>query len=161
VHRLGVPVRVRGAAGDAEIEVNERSLGRVRLEWTGADEAAVTLGGVTRRYAVARNRDTVWLAEGGRAWPVTRHDPGDPKDRQGGALAGDGVVRSPMPGTVLLVKAAEGDRVTAGQPLVVVEAMKMEHTLTAPADGVLAELRARPGQTVELDAVVARVTPCE
>ncbi|MEU8276097.1 biotin carboxylase N-terminal domain-containing protein [Microbispora bryophytorum] len=161
VHRLGVPVRVRGAAGDAEIEVNDRSLGRARLEWTGTDEVAVTLGGVTRRYTVARNRDTVWLGEGGHAWPVTRHDPGDPTDRQGGALAGDGVVRSPMPGTVLLVKAAEGDRVTAGQPLVVVEAMKMEHTLTAPADGVLAELRARPGQTVELDAVVARVTPCE
>ncbi|MEV4459003.1 biotin carboxylase N-terminal domain-containing protein [Microbispora sp. NPDC049633] len=165
VHRLGVPmpvrVRVRGAAGDAEIEVNERSLGRARLERTGSEEAAVTLGGVTRRYAVARNRDTVWLAEGGRAWPVTRHEPGDPQDRQGGALAGDGVVRSPMPGTVLLVKAAEGDRVSAGQPLVVVEAMKMEHTLTAPADGVLAELRARPGQTVELDAVLARVTPCE
>ncbi|MEU7914418.1 acetyl/propionyl/methylcrotonyl-CoA carboxylase subunit alpha [Microbispora bryophytorum] len=161
VHRLGVPVRVRGAAGDAEVEVNDRSLGRVRLEWTGTDEVAVTLGGVTRRYTVARNRDTVWLGEGGHAWPVTRHDPGDPTDRQGGALAGDGVVRSPMPGTVLLVKAAEGDRVTAGQPLVVVEAMKMEHTLTAPADGVLAELRARPGQTVELDAVVARVTPCE
>ncbi|GGO19646.1 acetyl/propionyl-CoA carboxylase subuit alpha [Microbispora rosea subsp. aerata] len=161
VHRLGVPVRVRGTARDAEIEVNERSLGRARLEWTGTDEAAVTLGGVTRRYAVARDRDTVWLAEGGRAWSVTRHEPGDPKDRSGGALAGDGVVRSPMPGTVLLVKAAEGDRVTAGQPLVVVEAMKMEHTLTAPADGVLAELRARPGQTVELDAVLARVTPCE
>ncbi|MGW5260529.1 ATP-binding protein [Microbispora sp. NPDC004025] len=163
VHRLGVPmpVRVRGAAGDVEIEVNERSLGRARLEWTGSEEAAVTLGGVTRRYAVARNRDTVWLAEGGRAWPVTRHEPGDPQDRQGGALAGDGVVRSPMPGTVLLVKAAEGDRVSAGQPLVVVEAMKMEHTLTAPADGVLAELRARPGQAVELDAVLARVTPCE
>ncbi|MEN3533991.1 biotin carboxylase N-terminal domain-containing protein [Microbispora sp. ZYX-F-249] len=161
VHRLGVPVRVRGAAADAEIEVNERSLGRARLEWTGSEEAAVTLGGVTRRYAVARNRDTVWLAEGGRAWPVTRHEPGDPQDRQGGTLAGDGVVRSPMPGTVLLVKAAEGDRVSAGQPLVVVEAMKMEHTLTAPVGGVLAELRARPGQTVELDAVLARVTPCE
>ncbi|MEV7803593.1 biotin carboxylase N-terminal domain-containing protein [Microbispora sp. NPDC088329] len=161
VHRLGVPVRVRGAAGDAEIEVNDRSLGRALMRWTGADEAAVTLGGVTRKYAVARNRDTVWLAEGGRAWPVTRHEPGDPEDRPGGALAGDGVVRSPMPGTVLLVKAAEGDRVSAGQPLVVVEAMKMEHTLTAPADGVLAELRARPGQTVELDAVLARVTPCE
>ncbi|MGI5156266.1 biotin carboxylase N-terminal domain-containing protein [Microbispora sp. CA-102843] len=161
VHRLGVPVRVRGAAGDAEIEVNERSLGRARLERTGSGEAAVTLGGITRRYAVARNRETVWLAEGGRAWPLTRHEPGDPKDRAGGALSGDGVVRSPMPGTVLLVKAAEGDRVTAGQPLVVVEAMKMEHTLTAPADGVLAELRARPGQTVELDAVLARVTPCE
>ncbi|MBO4271381.1 acetyl/propionyl/methylcrotonyl-CoA carboxylase subunit alpha [Microbispora triticiradicis] len=161
VHHLGVPVRIAGPAGDARIEVNGRSLGRARLTRLGDGAAVVSLGGVTRRYAVARDRGTLWLAEGGRAWPVTRHEPGDPGDRAGGAHAGDGVVRSPMPGTVLLVKAARGDRVTAGQPLVVVEAMKMEHTLTAPDDGVLAELRVRPGQTVDLDAVLAVVTPCE
>ncbi|WP_204285511.1 acetyl/propionyl/methylcrotonyl-CoA carboxylase subunit alpha [Microbispora amethystogenes] len=161
VHRLGVPVRIAGSADDAEVEVNGRSLGRARLTRPGDGAAVVSLGGVTRRYAVARDRGTLWLAEGGRAWPVTRHEPGDPGDRAGGALAGDGVLRSPMPGTVLLVKAAQGDRVTAGQPLVVVEAMKMEHTLTAPDDGVLAELRVRPGQTVDLDAVLAVVTPCE
>ncbi|WP_327046612.1 ATP-grasp domain-containing protein [Microbispora sp. NBC_01189] len=161
VHHLGVPVRVAGSADDAEVEVNGRSLGRARLTRLGDGQAVVSLGGVTRRYAVARDRGTLWLAEGGRAWPVTRHEPGDPGDRAGGALGGDGVLRSPMPGTVLLVKAARGDRVTAGQPLVVVEAMKMEHTLTAPDDGVLAELRVRPGQTVDLDAVLAVVTPCE
>ncbi|MEU8198546.1 biotin carboxylase N-terminal domain-containing protein [Microbispora amethystogenes] len=161
VHHLGVPVRIAGSADGAEVEVNGRSLGRARLTRPGDGEAVVSLGGVTRRYAVARDHGTLWLAEGGRAWPVTRHEPGDPGDRAGGALAGDGVLRSPMPGTVLLVKAAQGDRVTAGQPLVVVEAMKMEHTLTAPDDGVLAELRVRPGQTVDLDAVLAVVTPCE
>ncbi|MBP2705756.1 ATP-grasp domain-containing protein [Microbispora sp. RL4-1S] len=159
VYRLGVPVRVRGTAADAEeVEVDGRGLGPARLVMDG-DEVSVTIGGLTRRYAVARDRETVWLGEGGRAWAVTRHDPGDPGDPESAGHAADGVVRSPMPGTVLVVKAARGDRVAKGQPLIVVEAMKMEHTLTAPLDGVLAELRARTGQAVELDAVLAVVTP--
>ncbi|GIH72118.1 acetyl/propionyl/methylcrotonyl-CoA carboxylase subunit alpha [Sphaerimonospora thailandensis] len=163
LHRLGVPVRVRGPVDDAEIEVNGRSLGRARLVLRDG-EAAVTVGGVTRRYALARDHGALWLGalwheEGGHAWRITRAEPG--RDREATAHAGDGVVRSPMPGTVLVVKAAEGDPVTAGQPLLIVEAMKMEHTLTAPVDGVLAELRARPGQSVELDAILARVTACE
>jgi acetyl-CoA/propionyl-CoA carboxylase, biotin carboxylase, biotin carboxyl carrier protein len=152
--------KVRGTADDAEVEVNGHSLGRARLELAGG-EAVVTVGGISRHYVTASDHDTVWLAMDGHAWPFHRHEPGDPADRASGARGGDGVVRSPMPGTVLVVKAAEGDRVTAGQPLLVVEAMKMEHTVTAPADGLLAELRARPGQTVELDAVLAKVTPCE
>jgi acetyl-CoA/propionyl-CoA carboxylase biotin carboxyl carrier protein len=60
-----------------------------------------------------------------------------------------------MPGTVLAVKASEGDHVDAGQPLVVVEAMKMEHTVTAPLAGVVAKLPVRAGAQVALDAVLA------
>jgi acetyl-CoA/propionyl-CoA carboxylase biotin carboxyl carrier protein len=52
------------------------------------------------------------------------------------------------------VEVVEGERVTAGQKLVVVEAMKMEHTLTAPVDGVVRDLRARPGAAVARDAVL-------
>jgi acetyl-CoA/propionyl-CoA carboxylase biotin carboxyl carrier protein len=62
-----------------------------------------------------------------------------------------------MPGTVTVVDVAEGDTVVAGQRLVVVEAMKMEHVLTAPADGVVRELRARAGATVAKDAVLLHV----
>ncbi|PRC53699.1 acetyl/propionyl-CoA carboxylase subunit alpha, partial [Mycobacterium sp. ITM-2017-0098] len=51
-----------------------------------------------------------------------------------------GSLLAPMPGSVPRVAAAVGDTVTAGQPLVWLEAMKMEHTITAPADGVLVEL---------------------
>ena len=68
-----------------------------------------------------------------------------------------GSLLAPMPGSVLRVGAAVGDAVTAGQPLVWLEAMKMEHTITAPADGVLAELNVEPGQQVEVGAVLARV----
>jgi acetyl-CoA/propionyl-CoA carboxylase biotin carboxyl carrier protein len=66
-----------------------------------------------------------------------------------------------MPGTVLVVKVAKGDVVSAGTPLIVVEAMKMEHTITAPVDGVVSELHVRAGQQVALDEALAVVTPQE
>ena len=68
-----------------------------------------------------------------------------------------GSLLAPMPGSVLRIGAALGDNVTAGQPLVWLEAMKMEHTVTAPADGVLAELNVEPGKQVDVGAVLARV----
>ncbi len=58
---------------------------------------------------------------------------------------------------MIRVGAAVGDTVTAGQPLIWLEAMKMEHTVTAPGDGVLVELNVEPGQQVEVGAVLARV----
>ena len=59
-----------------------------------------------------------------------------------------------MPGTVTVVEVEDGQPVDAGERLVVVEAMKMEHVLTAPVDGVVRELRARAGDTVAKDAVL-------
>ena len=73
------------------------------------------------------------------------------------AALAHGSLVAPMPGSVLRVAASAGDRVTAGQPLMWLEAMKMEHTITAPADGVLVELHVIAGQQVEVGAVLARV----
>jgi acetyl-CoA/propionyl-CoA carboxylase biotin carboxyl carrier protein len=64
-----------------------------------------------------------------------------------------------MPGTVLAVHVSLGQAVTAGQPVLVVEAMKMEHTVTAPVDGLVAELAAKPGQQVRMDEALAVITP--
>ncbi|MEV4087240.1 acetyl-CoA carboxylase biotin carboxyl carrier protein subunit, partial [Nonomuraea fuscirosea] len=115
-------------------------------------------GGRTESYLCVRRADTLWLGRDGASWQLTRHRIGDPGDRPGAAAAGDGVVRSPMPGTVLLVKAEPGDRVSEGQPLIVVEAMKMEHTVTAPRDGIVSELTAQAGRPVDMDAVLAVIT---
>ncbi|WP_019972552.1 biotin carboxylase N-terminal domain-containing protein [Mycobacterium sp. 141] len=68
-----------------------------------------------------------------------------------------GSLLAPMPGSVVRVGAAAGDSVTAGQPLIWLEAMKMEHTIAAPEDGVLTELNVTAGQQVEVGAVLARV----
>ncbi|MCH9767550.1 MAG: acetyl/propionyl-CoA carboxylase subunit alpha [Actinomycetia bacterium] len=68
-----------------------------------------------------------------------------------------GSLLAPMPGSVLRLGAVVGDAVTAGQPLIWLEAMKMEHIITAPADGVLVELNVEPGRQVEVGAILARV----
>ena len=68
---------------------------------------------------------------------------------------------APMPGVVLDVRCAVGDRVVAGQPLVVLEAMKMEHHVVAPDDGVVAELHVEAGQQVKNGAVLLVLNPVE
>ena len=79
----------------------------------------------------------------------------------GAAAAGSGAILAPMPGKVIAVDVAEGDRVTAGQRLMVLEAMKMEHALTAPFDGTVTELSAATGGQVQVEAVLAVVAPVE
>ncbi|QWC57324.1 ATP-grasp domain-containing protein [Erythrobacter sp. 3-20A1M] len=84
----------------------------------------------------------------------------DLAERGGGAAAaGDGAIVAPMPGKVIAVDVADGDSVTAGQRLMVLEAMKMEHALTAPFDGTVTELSASEGGQVQVDAVLVMVEP--
>jgi 3-methylcrotonyl-CoA carboxylase alpha subunit len=81
----------------------------------------------------------------------------DPLARGGAAGAGAGVVEAPMPGLVKAVFAVAGQVVTAGQRLAILEAMKMEHTLTAARDGVVAEVLVAEGQQVEAGAAIVRL----
>jgi 3-methylcrotonyl-CoA carboxylase alpha subunit len=74
-----------------------------------------------------------------------------------GAAAGDGAILAPMPGKVTSVEVAAGDTVTKGQRLLTLEAMKMEHGLVAPFDGVVAELSAIAGVQVQVDAVLVKI----
>ncbi len=77
----------------------------------------------------------------------------------GAASAADGAILAPMPGKVIAVDVAQGDSVTAGQRLLVLEAMKMEHALTAPFDGTVTELNVNEGGQVQVEAVLAVVEP--
>ena len=118
----------------------------------------VTLGGRVVRYTRALAGNALWLASAGRTWAVAEHSV---LEGESGAAGAGGPITSPMPGTVLVVKVALGEHVAAGQPLLVVEAMKMEHTVTAKVDGVVSELPVRPGQQVALEQTLAVVTPPE
>ncbi|MDQ3579942.1 MAG: acetyl-CoA carboxylase biotin carboxyl carrier protein subunit, partial [Actinomycetota bacterium] len=72
-----------------------------------------------------------------------------------------GSLLAPMPGTVVRVAVAAGDKVRAGTPLLWLEAMKMEHRIDAPTDGVVAELSVAQGDQVEVGRVLAVVHPEE
>ena len=110
----------------------------VEGEGGGADGGAWVIGAVGERFAVdvvdERTHQIRALTGAGRP------------------RAGDGVVSAPMPGMVVRVEVAEGQRVEAGAGLVVVEAMKMENELRAPSAGVVARVHVTPGQAVEKGA---------
>ncbi|MBO9712053.1 acetyl/propionyl/methylcrotonyl-CoA carboxylase subunit alpha [Sphingomonas sp.] len=79
----------------------------------------------------------------------------------GQAQAGDGAILAPMPGRVTAVEVSAGEAVAKGQRLVTLEAMKMEHGLTAPFDGTIAELNAEPGAQVSEGTLLVRVEKVE
>ena len=78
-----------------------------------------------------------------------------------GTEAPTGGLTAPMPGKVLDVLATAGDVVTAGQAMVVLEAMKMEHRMTAPFDGTVAEVWVAPGDQVDNGAVLMVIEPAD
>jgi len=92
----------------------------------------------------------------GEAWPFAAptadHAPG-------AGSAGDGAILAPMPGKVVSIEVLDGERVTKGQRLVVLEAMKMEHALIAPFDGVVESLAISSGDQVSEGVVLARINP--
>ncbi|MFJ8540696.1 acetyl-CoA carboxylase biotin carboxylase subunit [Streptomyces sp. NPDC093586] len=167
-HHLRVPgrdpvtVRVRGTAdGGTEIlpEGAERPLPASEVTAAG-DGLRYTfrLDGVA--HTVAALPDGTWLGRDGDAWQVRDHDP-VAASLSRAAHAGADSLTAPMPGTVTVVKVAVGDEVTAGQSLLVVEAMKMEHVVSAPHAGTVAELDVSPGTTVAMDQVLAVIAPAE
>ncbi|MGW1910756.1 ATP-binding protein [Streptomyces sp. NPDC002076] len=117
---------------------------------------SVTLDGVRHTF----HRAGEWVGRDGDAWQVRDHDP-VAASLSRSAHAGADSLTAPMPGTVTVVKVAVGDEVTAGQSLLVVEAMKMEHVISAPHAGTVAELDVTPGTTVAMDQVLAVIAPHE
>jgi 3-methylcrotonyl-CoA carboxylase alpha subunit len=105
------------------------------------------------RHAAKASREAALLTEAGHAWRLTPWR----KDSSSGAAAGDGAIRAPMPGKVIAVMVSEGQTVAAGDKLLTLEAMKMEHTLLAPFDGVVASVNASAGALVQVDALLVQI----
>ncbi|MFH9068042.1 acetyl/propionyl/methylcrotonyl-CoA carboxylase subunit alpha [Streptomyces alboflavus] len=175
VHHLRVPghepvvVRTRPGAEGTEIRLPSGETawgpgglppvsGRGGIGEPPAGPTTVTLHHQGRTHTF-HTADT-WLGQHGHAWHVQDYDPVEAA-LSGAAHAGVDALTAPMPGTVTVVKVAPGDEVTAGQSLLVVEAMKMEHVISAPHAGTVTELDVTPGTTVAMDQVLAVVTPAE
>jgi acetyl-CoA/propionyl-CoA carboxylase biotin carboxyl carrier protein len=161
-------VTVAGVASDAVVHVDDGQSRRASLTPVDRHAWRLVVDGVGETVRLATGADgSVWLARAGRVVQVavpTRAERlarraaarRDGSERTDGPSSPD--VRAGMPGTVVAVAVTDGETVAAGAVLVVVEAMKMEHPLTAPHAGVV-RLTARPGDLVRRDEVVARVEP--
>jgi acetyl/propionyl-CoA carboxylase alpha subunit len=174
----GAGQRVRYAEGEQTLEVVYR-FGRdglrvtvdgepvgesVRLLAASPDSVTLEVDGVRRAYAVHRVDGAgvgsgVWVyVDGPDGSSALREVPRFPDPTEAVAA---GSLLAPMPGSVLRVLAEAGAEVTAGQPLIVLEAMKMEHTIAAPRTGTLTELPVRAGAQVDTGQVLAVVTEPE
>ncbi|MBC2874824.1 ATP-grasp domain-containing protein [Streptomyces sp. TYQ1024] len=123
----------------------------------GARVVLETPDGVRRPYAVAFHEDSAYVDGPSGAWTFTVL----PRFPDPAPAVEPGSLHAPMPGTVVRVAdgVAPGREVAAGQPLLWLEAMKMEHRVTAPADGTLTALHASPGRQVSTGDLLAVVTP--
>ncbi|MEU7551971.1 biotin carboxylase N-terminal domain-containing protein [Streptomyces sp. NPDC044571] len=133
---------------------------RGRIVARTTHDLTIELDGVTHRFSHAASPEGVWLGRDADSWHVQHHDP-VAAALTGAGRSGADTLAAPMPGTVTVVKVAVGDKVAAGQSLLVVEAMKMEHVISAPHAGTVTELDVSPGTTVAMDQVLAVVTPDE
>ncbi|MFF9785453.1 acetyl/propionyl/methylcrotonyl-CoA carboxylase subunit alpha [Streptomyces nigrescens] len=136
----------------------------VRLLALGPDEVVLEIDGLRRQFAIARYGNRVHVdappAPGGATAPTSHAFTALPRFPDPTARTEPGSLLAPMPGTVVRIAAGltEGDPVEAGQPLLWLEAMKMEHKITAPSAGTLTTLPVHPGQQVEVGTLLAVVT---
>jgi acyl-CoA carboxylase subunit alpha len=126
----------------------------VRVVTAGAERVVLSdASGVEIPFEITRYGDQLWVDS-----PLGAvHLVAVPRFVEPGSAVLKGSLVAPMPGVVVRIGAEVGAGITAGQPLVWLEAMKMEHIITAPADGVLTELHVQQGTQVEVGQVLALV----
>lgn len=110
----------------------------------------IEIDGKNQRFFVYRKRDVIEVWIGGRTYRLVQTQMGQESD-------GSGEIRALMPGRIRRVEVKAGERVAAKQPLVIMESMKMETTLAAPRDGIVAEVKCHVGQTVEMGELLVVV----
>ena len=147
--------------GDEEVEVRwyggrsftSADLDNVIVVSATATSVTLEVDGVRREFAVSVVGDQVDVDSSLGHVALKRK----PRFLDPSMQVAAGSLLAPMPGSVVAIRAAVGDVVAAGQAILVMEAMKMQHTISAPHAGVLAELNAAEGQQVEAGAVLAVV----
>ncbi|MDG4885193.1 acetyl/propionyl/methylcrotonyl-CoA carboxylase subunit alpha [Mesorhizobium sp. WSM4884] len=141
-HTLARRIRLRFGEENILARVSARPDGRFQVALE-APHDAINSHDLRNLPRTARWPGHVTVFEGAAGHTFAVPDPLAKADE---AAAASGSLRAPMPGLVKLVRAATGDAVIKGQPLLILEAMKMEHTIAAPHDGVVAEIAAEGAQ---------------
>ncbi len=148
-------VRYAFSRDGLRIAVGGRALPGVAGGEIGPEGADLTVGGIRRRYRVHWVGDTAYVDSALGSSVLTEV----PRFAEPVVIAAAGSLLAPMPGTVVRIAVAPGDHVGAHDPIVVLEAMKMEHAVRAPAAGVVTGVTVRVGQAVDTGTELARVDP--
>ncbi len=128
---------------------------RLRLTALEPGVLHLTIAGHSQPVHVARDGERWYAHLDGQTLEYQIAIPGLPRHGPARHLRDD--LSAPMPGSVTQVQARAGDTVTAGQPLVIIEAMKMEHVIRAPRMGRVQAVRVRPGDQVEGGAILVEL----
>lgn len=153
---------VERAGDDFEIEINgERA--RVKLISFAPPRITFAYDGKTFSARVASDGKKRWVHVDGATYVLERGDSRTQRAQSPGAReeTGSGIVVAPMPGQVREVLVNEGDAVGEGQPLVLLEAMKMELKVSAPRDGIVSKIFVMQGQSVERGQVLGEIKAAE
>ncbi|WP_433711861.1 biotin carboxylase N-terminal domain-containing protein [Nocardia sp. CA-084685] len=146
-------IYLTGSPDAAEVHLNSSESASLTAAFIDG-RLVVTLDGLRRDYRVAEHDGQLWVA--GPSGVAVLREVAEVNVRGGAEHVGDAEIRSPMPGSVIAIPVANGATVAVGTPVVVVEAMKMEHTLTAPVAGSV-EVLVEPGAQVRLDQPLVRI----
>jgi acetyl/propionyl-CoA carboxylase alpha subunit len=152
-------VRYQFSRSGLHLAVDGRELPGAQAGQVRQDRVELTVGGISRRYLVHRVAGTAYVDSplGSTALDEV------PRFTEPGSASAAGSLLAPMPGTVVRIAVTPGDSVSAQAPVVVLEAMKMEHAVRAPVAGLVTQVNVRVGQAVdtgtELAVVDARAQP--
>jgi len=151
VHFTKTGNEIQAKVGENELHLN--------LNKMSSNEWIMIRDGRQTRLFIARDKDgVVYVHYDGEVFALKTAQE-DFGDIGGGEAKSDGRMSSSMPGKVIKILVSEGDGVSKGQPVLILESMKMETTQEAPFDGKVVEIKSGPGQQVDAGDVIVRLEP--
>jgi len=140
------PVRVKVDGEWVEVNLPDLGLPMENMEWVVVDD---------RPYEVILDRDLRWIRTHEGIYSIEVRDQSQNGLRR---RKSDGRVKAPIPGQIMQVMVRAGERVEAGQPLLILEAMKMENEIRSPLSGKVLSVNIRVGQTVSLGETLIEIS---
>jgi acetyl-CoA/propionyl-CoA carboxylase, biotin carboxylase, biotin carboxyl carrier protein len=150
-----IEIRTRGSAGRPEYDVGDSPV-QAEVSRSGKQAFSIAAGGARVTWDYAYDGNVIWLGRAGQVWRTRR---ASSEEAHEASVHGD--LRATTPGQVIVVRAGAGDRVAAGDPVVVIESMKMELTIAAPVDGTITSIAVSEGDSVAVDQHLASIEPSE
>ncbi len=145
-----------GRSGERQLQIEDADSKTAALIVDYSGEGEIRLGNQSARVHIAVKGETCHIQAFGRTFVLTIVDPVEQAAQESGGRRN--TARAPMPGVVVEVKVAAGNRITKGQPLMTIESMKILTVISAPRDGEVLRVHFEPGQTFEKNAVLATLS---